>query len=476
MKPIPLFGTGIKSLSEVITSQRRLNCFFDIRVDQDKSAIVLIGTPGHFRSYVIPTGPIYGWIVVGSLIYVVAAQSLYSVSIGGSVTFLGNLPTTTQNVSMADNGLQICIVDGVAGYIHDYSTSTFRGAITDPAFPNGCLSVAVLNSRFICERPDSRQFSVGQQLNGTLWTPSLFATKENYSDYISAIDVVNGMLVLWGFASIEFWQDAALVPQPYQRIEGSTQTWGLAAHRSKAFLGNTMIFLAQNPQGGVQVLKLNGYTPARVSDSDVESIIIKMPIWQDAVALTYMVYGHPMYQLTFPTAKRSLLYDDSTGIWYETQTGAASVGRHAGNLGIAFNGKNFISDSTSGSIYQLDSDTYTDNGDVIKRQISSRHVRIGGNNFTVDEIALEMETGVGTVSGQGLDPQIMMQISRDGGRTFGPEDWTPIGKAGEFEYPRVKWDRCGDAIDFVFQWTMTDPVKFVVTLGEAMVRPGTQGP
>lgn len=475
MKPIPLFGTGMKSYSQVVTSQRRLNCFYDIRVDQDKSAIIIQGTPGSFRTFTIPEYPIRGWVISGFLIYVVAGKSLYTVSLGGAISFIGAIPTANQFVSIADNGVEITVVDGVAGYVYNYVTGVYNGQITDPAFPNGCNSVAHLDSRLIAEYPNSRQFGVSQQLAGGTWSPTLFASKENYSDYISAIDVLNGLLILWGYQSIEYWQDAGLVPQPFQRVQGATQTWGLAARYSRSFIDNTMMFLGQNTQGGgVQVMKLNGYTPNRVSNSDIESIIASFPVYADAVSLTYVVNGHAMYQITFPNANRSFLYDCSTNIWYEVQTGVALIDRHFANLGIAFAGKNYVCDNSTGNVYQLDMKTYTDNGTTIKRQLASRHIRMGGNEFTMDELILEMETGVGLTSGQGSNPQVMMQVSRDGGRTFGAERWKTLGMAGQYKSPRVKYDRLGDARDFVFMWTMTDPVPFVVTLGEGSSRQGPE--
>lgn len=473
MKPIPLFGTGIKSLSATITAQRRLNCIYDIRVDQDKTAIAIVGTPGSFPTFTIPDSPIRGWIVVGAILFVVAGKNFYAVTLGGSVTLIGAVPTASQFVTFADNGVQIIFVDGVAGYYHNYTTGIYGGVITDPGFPNGCTTIAALNSRFVAEQPGTRLFSVGYQLAAQTWSPVLFGAKENYSDFIVAVDSFNGLLIFWGTRSTEFWQDASLVPQPYQRIQGSTQTWGLAAKYSRATLNNSMVFLGQNPDGGVRVMKLNGYSPVPISNSDIDQIITSFPIYQDAIALTYTLYGHPLYQITFPNANRSFLYDDSTGIWYEVQTGVGLTARHFANIGINFNSKNYVSDVNTGIVYQLDPMTYTDNGTSIKRQVASRHLRRGGNEFELNEIILEMATGVGTIVGQGVNPQIMMQLSRDGGRTFGAERWSRLWPQGQYN-TRVKYDRLGSARDFVALWTMTDPVRFEITLGEALMAPGIE--
>jgi hypothetical protein len=284
-----------------------------------------------------------------------------------------------------------------------------------------------------------------------------------------AVDVLNGAIVLWGDQSIEFWQDVGTSPLPFARISGASQTWGLASLYSRQFLNNSMIFLGKNPQGGVQVMMLNGYTPTRVSNSDIENILAGFSTISDATSLTYIVDGHPMYQINFPTAARSFLYDSLTGIWCEVQTGVAPQDRHYGNLGISFNAQNYIADSSTGNIYQLSSTAYTDNGTAIKRQVATRHVSMGGEEFGVAELWLDMETGVGLQTGQGSDPQIVLKVSRDGGRTFGPEKWTSAGAVGLYR-TRAIWRRLGSGRDFVFQWTMTDPVKFTVMSGSAEIR------
>jgi hypothetical protein len=120
---------------------------------------------------------------------------------------------------------------------------------------------------------------------------------------------------------------------------------------SLALLNNTVIFLGQNPQGGTQVMMLNGYVPQRISTSDIEHIIAGLSTYTDARALTYIVDGHPMYQLTFPTAGRTLLFDALTNLWCEAQTGLGLQAAHYALLGIAFNGSNYVSDATSGNIY-----------------------------------------------------------------------------------------------------------------------------
>lgn len=471
MTPLPLFGSGIASYSAIVTAQRRLNCYYDLRPDGDKNSLILRGTPGTLLWKTLATNVVRGWKVVNDILYVVAGAVLYRINIAGIVSFLGNVTPGISNIGIDDNGVQLIIVDGTAGFTYTFGTGAFA-KITDSNFPNGATTVAFLNGRFQVNMAGSRQYYVSQSYDGTAWTPVIFATKENNSDPLLAVQILNGTLILWGSQSIEFWQDIGGSSIPYQRINGATQTWGLAAVWSRAKVNNTILFLGQSELGGgAQVFMLNGYTPVRISTSDIENIIngfIETGVGiSDAVALVYMVDGHPMYQLTFPAGNRSFLYDNLAHQWSEVQTGLELTGRHFSNLSVVFGGLNYVSDYANGNIYELSSQMFTDNGSFIKRQFISRHIRNNGTPFSIDDVYLDMETGVGLQAGQGSEPKIMLQVSKDGGRTFGQERWKKLGRVGQYYSPRVIWNRMGQAVDFVFQLTMTDPVQFIITQANA---------
>lgn len=466
MKPVVLFGEGIRSISDIVTRQRRVNCFYIQRKDSDRSDVVVLGSPGSFPVFTVDDFPIRGYHVAGTSLYVVAGTSLFEISIGGVVSLRGNLPTVSRLVSIADNGIDLTIVDGVSGYVMNLTTKAVV-TIPDTNFPFGCTTIAYINERYVAETPNSRIFTCSAQLDGTSWTPYLFATKEDYSDNIQALDVFNGLIILWGEnKSIEFWQDIGLFPLPYQKVVGATQTWGLAAKFSRTVLGNTIAFLGKSPDGGVQVMRLNGVSPVRISTDDVENEIRKFSVYSDAISLTYTVNGHSFLQITFPSAQRTFLYDSNTNVWSEAQTGLGVTGRHYANLGVSFNGKNYFSDTATGSVYQFDLDTYTDNGTQILREICTRHVRNAGNELSLQDLYLDMEVGVGNSAA--VNPQVSLAVSKDGGKNFGPEKIRSLGAVGQY-LKRIYFSRLGSSKDFVFRIRMTDPVKFVVASGSATV-------
>ena len=62
----------------------------------------------------------------------------------------------------------------------------------------------------------------------------------------------------------------------------------------------------------------------------------------------------------------------------------------------------------------------------------------------------------------GADPQMMLRISNDGGKTWVTEQWRSAGKTGEFSR-RVRWNRLGCGRRRVFEVSVTDPVPWRVT-------------
>lgn len=72
-----------------------------------------------------------------------------------------------------------------------------------------------------------------------------------------------------------------------------------------------------------------------------------------------------------------------------------------------------------------------------------------------------MESGVGLTLGQGSDPEIMMDVSDDGGRTWQALPNKKIGRIGEHQQ-RIIWPQLGSSFDRVYRGAISDPVKATI--------------
>jgi hypothetical protein len=461
-----LFGSGIAGQSYVVTRQRRLNVYLENRQDGDKTRVAIYGTPGlvaRFQASTPLSQPLRGFLGTQSALYLVAYNQFQSVTSSGAVLATGTLGTSSGLVSMAFSPTQVVIADGSAGYLFTPATSAFTTLA--PAFPAGARTCTFVAGFFVAEQPGSQVFWVSNVNDGSTWDALAFASTSSYSDNILAVDNLSGNLIIFCQLHMEFWQNAGLAPEPFAPILSAANEFGLAALFSRAHVDQTIIFLAQTREGQVQFVQLIGYNAQVISNPDLEFIINAFPTVSDAVGLAYERGKHKFYQVSFPSANRSFLYDTSTGLWSEVQTGSSVVPtRHWANLSAYYAGAILFSDYATNQIYTMSDTQYTDNGQIIPREIITRHILSNFNRVRVSQVYIDMETGVGLQTGQGTNPQIMLQYSKDNGRTWSAERWVSSGLVGQY-LTRVVWRRFGSTRDATFRIRMTDPVKFVITEG-----------
>jgi len=201
----------------------------------------------------------------------------------------------------------------------------------------------------------------------------------------------------------------------------------------------------------------------------VDDLLKKYSTVSDGVAFSTMFGGHPLYVLNLPTADVTHVYDGLANGWTEWQ--ATDGTRYWGNKFTILQNKALTSDRRNGNIYEIDINNYTDNDEEIPMEVISKHLWEDDKYITVNSIQIDMEQGVGTVAGQGSDPHIDMQVSKDFGNSFASVGYRSMGKVGEYGV-RVKWNALGSARDWVFKLRITDPVKRVITGVTADIKVG----
>lgn len=451
-----LFGAGIQGKSPKVTAQKRQNCYFEFVPEGEHTQVAIYGIPGLESFVSFGDTPVRGMhsFFLNSKLYIVHRATFWEVDNAGTKTSRGTLDTTSGRVYMDDNGVQICIVDGTYGYTYNTSTTTFA-KITDAQFPTSPTSVTCHYSRFIVSKGGTGQFYGSAISDGTSWAALDFATAESNPDGLVKLDA-RDELIVWGELTTEFWANTGSGGFPYARIPGTNLEWGLAARASVARFDGSFAFLAKNKEGEVIVAKLNGFQMERISNFELEHIINGYSTVSDATGFAYMLGGHPMYQINFPTGMTSWLYDGSTGIWSRMKS--YDIERHRAEIQANFVDKNYVSDYSTGVVYRVNPLVYTENGESIEIELISRHLVDDDEIFKASSLEIVMESGLGLESGQGSNPQVMFSISKDGGHTFYNERWTSAGKIGQYQR-RVRFRRpFGRKRDVVCKIRITDPV------------------
>jgi hypothetical protein len=371
-----------------------------------------------------------------------------------------------------NNLTQVMIVDSAdyRGYIYTPSTTTFA-QITHVDWPTASQAV-YQDGYFIVMKPDTDEFYISANEDGTTWDAADFIRAEGSPDL--GVALVSEKRELWYFqeATTEIFYNSGDATFPFERIQGAYMNMGCAAAFSVASLDNSLFWLGRDKRGRNIVLRASGYTPQRISTHPLEYQIESYSDVSDAFAYAYQQEGHTFYVLTFPTGNATWVYDASTGLWHERQSfDGLTDRRHLANCySFCFN-KHLVGSWQDGNLYELDLDTYDDNGQMIKRIRAGQHMHNDRKRVFYHKFELDMEFGVGLDGGaQGEDPQAMLRFSDDGGHTWSNEKWASFGKIGERK-KRVFWRKLGQSRDRIFEVKITDPVKVVIVDANVDVTP-----
>lgn len=479
MAQFPFIGASYLSRSRNFDAQRCVNLFPEASGSgTSKSIAMLIGAPGLTLFSTLAGAGIRGCIrFTSTQSIVVVGGNVYSVTTAGVGTLFGTIINRSTPVSMASNGTTIMLVTGTEGYFITPNVNPALSTIVqivNAAFL-GADKVDYIDGYFVFNQPGTGRFQI-TGLFGTTISPLDFATAEGSPDLLISLIVNQREVWLFGETSTEVFFDSGNALFPFQRIQGAFIEQGCAAKYSPAKSGTTLFWLSADDRGQGMVLKANGYQPQRVSTHAIEYAIAQYSRIDDAIGYTYQKEGHIFYVLTFPTGNATWVFDESTQLWHERawrNPVDATLNRHRSNCQMAFAGKIIVGDWETGKLYSLDLDAYDDNGDILPAIRQCAHSASSDDTWQFfHRLWIDMETGVGLNSGQGSDPQVMLEWSDDGGHTFPNQMWASAGKIGEYRR-RVNFRRLGKSRDRVWRVTITDPVKRIFIAADAAVTAGS---
>ena len=324
----------------------------------------------------------------------------------------------------------------------------------------GATVVDVVDNYFVYNRPNTQQWGASSPLSPI--SPALsFSSKDGAPDNLVSMIVDHREVYLLGETSSEVWVDSGLFPFAFQRIPGTSTQHGIAAAFSIARLGNSFAYLSKNIRGDGQIMMMNGYMPTRISNHAVE-YSIEGGFISDARAWTYLIEGHEVYVVSFPTLDLTWAYDLASGMWHKWLwvDDQNVFHRHRGNCHSHFQGINLVGDHSNGQIYMLDPNNYTDSGNEIRRVRRAPHLISDYQRQYFSELQIHFQPGVGLPDGSA--PQAMCRWSDDGGSTWSNEHWSSIGVQGAYKN-RAIWRRLGQSRDRIFEVVVTDPINAVIT-------------
>lgn len=461
-------GPAYMSISRAINAQRLVNLRLEVDMANGKAPLALVGLPGYRAVKTdFPPGEVRGFWRARSRDFVVVGLTLYELHADLTHTARGTLTTSGGPVSMADNGLQMLVVDGAGVLALTLATNATTTSIAH--FPPGATHVVCVDNTFVANEGASQRFAFSAVGDGLSWAAIDFASAEGQPDDLVAIVAFRRQLYMLGAESIQVYWNSGDAERPFVPVEGSSQEVGCIAPGSAVEDESGVYWLGADSRGGARVYRAGGgaikviSTPALSAEfAGSAGLPGQEPYTMtDARAWCYRMDDHSFYVLTFPTTDRTWLYDATTEGWSEWQEWGtdAEWHRHRGNGAHFTGGRQLIGDVDNGRLYELAGDIYSNDGRPLRALRASAHVAKDEHNIVVGSFEVVCEHGVGMSSGQGSDPLMALRVSKDGGATWTPEQVRPMGRMGAYR-GRTRWARpCGAARDLVFEIAIADPVK-----------------
>lgn len=451
-------GPTYQSRSKPLSSQQTKNWYQQIS-NQGKEEYVLMPFPG-----LKPVGDYSsseldrGFWRMAEVLYQVKGTTLYRISRFGEHESLGDIPGIERCI-MADDGENLFIVSDLKVWQYD----SLQGDITEVTDPNitGAISVAFINNQFLYTKP--KFTSVSNVGDGSTVDPLNVVGAETKPDDLVRDYVFEETIWRFGIRTAEAWYNSGVGNPPIDRITNQVVNVGCAAKHSITQTDEALYWLGDDHK----IYRLTAGTAQVISTDAISNTIGKMVTVDDAYSYTMTFQGHNFYVISFPTGNVTLAMNEALGLngWMEISSGTNGDIYQGSSLISCYN-KNIVADQENGKIYELDFDTFTNDGEILHR--SRTTLSANGNLFNqkgkriqMSRLEIIMETGTGLIDGQGDNPRIMIEPSYDGGRTWGSGTWARVGRLGEFVL-KVEYFSLRSFYDCMFRISTSDAVNYSI--------------
>lgn len=456
-------GGYAKGQSLVGNAADTVNFYVEKLPGNSASEAALLSVPGFSAWSTVASVGTRGAILVGVRLFAIIGATLWEFDSNGTSTNRGTVvqdQNPAQLISDGTVGGQIGICSGGHVYSYDLASNVLSATIlvtgvTHLSFAAGfgLAFQATTGKVFLSALEDLSTYDFG-----TFFQRSLFPDPWQAS-------FVDSNNLFWGIGTetFEVWQNTGTGTQPWAPLSGLVGLYGIGAPFAYALSAAGNTWLASNKEGFGQLVLTRGAAPSIVSSGPIATLmaqILRTERVTDAEMLCYQQEGHTFASVSFPSASVTLTYDITSDSW--ARRGRWNVNRGAYDVWsprthVVAYGLHLVGDRTTGFLARMDPTIATElDGTGIRCQRVSPPLVNELKRFPVDRLELLMDVGLGTQAGQGQNPQAVLEISMDGGLTYGNQIPAGIGRAGEYRR-RVYWNRLGLQTDAVARVTFSDP-------------------
>ena len=400
-------------------------------------------------------------MAAGSSTIVLTSGSFLNYQVGTPVVFAGG-------------GLPAELVAGTTYFV----VSTIANQITVSATPGGAAIVSGAGG-------GGTLTNNGQLQVGSITT---------HPGEIVACRTLYRRLFLFSENYTEVWENAgAGGPLPFRRNNSLLMEFGTPAIGSISVSFDMMIFLSQSKDGLGSVMQVIGTESIPISNRALDFQLAQYaanpqdvtlnPGVSDCRGFLIKENGLIFYRMNFTYANHTFVYNATLSnptreegkLWHEEEV--LNGNRHPAQTHAYFNGVNYVGHYSLPILYQIDSQTFSNDGESIRRMRITKAVvppgyqRLRIDRFQIDllqgnvenendsvleqdlatealdliltEDGLDLIVELGMIAGGFIDiPYAFLSISKDGGQTYGYRLRAPMGDLGQRTY-RTLWRKLG---------------------------------
>lgn len=445
---------------QTVSGVQAVNCYVEAQGKEGIAPLVVYAAPGLKRW---DDG---NWMGAMRAIVSTDKDTLYSVvgnevikyTLSGTNAKIGALAGSGKVFTSVNQALnpEVAIVTSDNQYSVLDTATDVVAASTATNLPSP-TSVTFLDGYFI--------FSSGNQiwhtdLNDANTVNALaFATAESDADDIVRVFAHRGFLYVFGERSTEIWRDVATQPFAFQPENSDIDVGCGAPHSVVEVTGGVTvgesIFFVDN-LGSVRLM--SGSSHRVISTPSVSRAIEALTADElfEIECFSYWFQGHEM--VAVKSSQFTWEYDVSLGVWHERKS--QGLDRWQAQRFVLFDKKNLVGNENDGNIYEIDPDTYDEDGEPFTMSVVSIPIHAFPDHIIGSSLQLSMLTGFGADSADPeiSDPKVMIDVSKNGGKTYTRQYVRDMGKSGETN-KQIRVNRLGKADERGFTFRISSSSK-----------------
>lgn len=394
-----------------------------------------------------------------------------------NATTIGTLNSTQGSVGIESNNVkQITFVDGLDGWVYDYSTNpeTFT-QITSDGFPENPIDVTFLDGHMIIAAGGTNRWYISNISDAKNYNALNFAALTSDEEKIVAVQTVNRRIFIFGTYITEiFYNSGNASSFPFVRDNNNVLQFGCAAVGSVAQDENKLVWLATQKNGGPSVRVTEGGPGIRISNDAVEQSLQSFTNYSQIIGYLQKINGHTFYILNNPVDNITWAYDFETKFWHKLEMVNGDC--YFASCHTFYRGKHYLGHLTKPSIYENSSKYETNNGEIIHcLRITQPITETDLQRIRIERLEITGAMGRGFsryVNNDNYysDPRIYLSVSKDMGYSFSQPIIRSLGKSGQYNW-EVIYLNLGISKSATYKIETFNPIRTILTRAQHTVTP-----